>query len=231
MGTAARGSRSTESGTILSQPGPRAMMMISDSSNRHRPTVPCRSEGQGPAMEPGDFPDARRLERYRVYLGLLARLQLGASPTGRVDPSDLVQQTLLEAYEKRDQFRGETSGEQAAWLRMILARNVADMLRAQGRLKARRGPGAVAGGGDPRVIGTTGGVACARPADPQRSRAATRAGRPAGKRAGEAARRSARGAGPALSRACYALFNPAFASSSATNASQCQPSSVWVSRS
>ena len=34
-----------------------------------------------------------------------------------------------------------------------------------------------------------------------------------------------------FSRACSALFSPAFASSSATKASQCQPSSVCVSRS
>jgi RNA polymerase sigma-70 factor, ECF subfamily len=86
-------------------------------------------------MEPGDFPETGRLERFRNYLKLLARLQLGARPTGRVDPSDLVQQTLMEAFEKRDQFRGTTSGEHAAWLRGILAHNVADVLRAQGRIK------------------------------------------------------------------------------------------------
>jgi RNA polymerase sigma-70 factor, ECF subfamily len=86
-------------------------------------------------MEARNFPEAGRLERFRDYLKLLARLQLGARPTGRIDPSDLVQQTLMEAFEKRDQFRGDTSGEQAAWLRKILARNVADVLRAQGRQK------------------------------------------------------------------------------------------------
>lgn len=86
-------------------------------------------------MEPVDFPEAGRLERFRDYLRLLARLQLGTSPTGRVDPSDIVQQTLMEAFEKREQFRGNTQAEQAAWLRRILARNVADVFRAQGRLK------------------------------------------------------------------------------------------------
>ncbi len=86
-------------------------------------------------MEPTDFPDAQGLERFRDYLRLLARLQLGARPSARVDPSDVVQQTLMEAFEKRDQFRGKTSAEQAAWLRRILARNVADVFRAQGRLK------------------------------------------------------------------------------------------------
>jgi RNA polymerase sigma-70 factor (ECF subfamily) len=86
-------------------------------------------------MEAREFPDAGRLERFRDYLRLMARLQLGARPTGRLDPSDIVQQTLMEAFEKRDQFRGGTGAEQAAWLRKILARNVADALRAQGRLK------------------------------------------------------------------------------------------------
>ena len=86
-------------------------------------------------MERGDFPEAGRLERFRDYLRLLARLHLGTSPTGRVDPSDIVQQTLMEAFEKREQFRGSTPAEQAAWLRKILAQNVADLFRAQGRLK------------------------------------------------------------------------------------------------
>jgi RNA polymerase sigma-70 factor (ECF subfamily) len=86
-------------------------------------------------MEPRDFPEAQPLERFREYLRLLARLQLGVRPTARIDPSDIVQHTLMEAFEKRDQFRGGSSAEQAAWLRKMLARNVADALRAQGRLK------------------------------------------------------------------------------------------------
>jgi RNA polymerase sigma-70 factor (ECF subfamily) len=86
-------------------------------------------------MEAVGFSEADRAERFRAYLRLLARLQLGACPTGRIDPSDVVQQTLMEAFEKRDQFRGATSGEHAAWLRKILAHNVADALRAQGRQK------------------------------------------------------------------------------------------------
>ena len=81
-------------------------------------------------MEPGGFPGAGRLERLRDYLRRLARIQLGACPTGRIDPSDIVQQTLMEAFAKRDQFRGATSEEHAAWLRIILARNVADAVRA-----------------------------------------------------------------------------------------------------
>jgi len=47
----------------------------------------------------------------------------------RIDPSDLAQQTLLKAHEKQDQFRGKTDAERAAWLRTILANQMADALR------------------------------------------------------------------------------------------------------
>jgi RNA polymerase sigma-70 factor (ECF subfamily) len=86
-------------------------------------------------MEARDFPDAPRLEQFRDYLRLLTRVQLGSQGRGGLDPSDLVQQTLLEAYRQRDQFRGQGDEARGAWLRAILARNVADALRAQGRQK------------------------------------------------------------------------------------------------
>jgi RNA polymerase sigma-70 factor (ECF subfamily) len=74
-------------------------------------------------------------ERFLDYLRLLARLHLGARPQARLDPSDVVQQTLLEAQQKLHQFRGTTDAERAAWLRQILAHNLADARRAAGRAK------------------------------------------------------------------------------------------------
>jgi RNA polymerase sigma-70 factor (ECF subfamily) len=79
--------------------------------------------------------DPPALERFREYLLLLVRLQLGDPLRGNLDPSDVVQQTLLEAHRKRDQFRGHTGAELAEWLRQMLAFNLADSIRALHRAK------------------------------------------------------------------------------------------------
>ena len=89
-------------------------------------------------MDPEAEAYGRMLERFRAYLRLLARLNLGPRLQGKFDPSDVVQQTLLDAYARRAQFRGGEA-ERAAWLRQILARNLADAARAFGQLKRDAG--------------------------------------------------------------------------------------------
>ena len=67
--------------------------------------------------------EGRPVERYVDYLRLLARLHLAPQLRGKFDESDVVQQTILQAHAKRDQFRW-LSEEWIGWLRVSRA-NVA----------------------------------------------------------------------------------------------------------
>src|SRR5262245_36677856 len=73
------------------------------------------------------------LEAYRPYLLLLARLHLGARLRGKVDASDLVQETLLKDHQHENGFQGRTDGEMRAWLGRILTNTLADAGRRLGR--------------------------------------------------------------------------------------------------
>ncbi|WP_146447926.1 sigma-70 family RNA polymerase sigma factor [Bythopirellula polymerisocia] len=64
------------------------------------------------------------LSVYRNYLKLLVVAQLERCLQQRVSPSDVVQETFLEANRDFDQFRGQSIGEFCAWLRMILVNNL-----------------------------------------------------------------------------------------------------------
>ena len=78
----------------------------------------------------------RLLELYRGYLKVLAQLQLDRRLNGKVDASDVVQETFLEAYRDFHQFSGGSQQELMAWLRKILAHNIANVVRqysTQGR--------------------------------------------------------------------------------------------------
>jgi RNA polymerase sigma-70 factor (ECF subfamily) len=90
-------------------------------------------------MDPEGTPAADSLERYRAYLALLARLQLDPKLQGKVDLSGVVQQTLLEACQALPRFCVQGPVPQAAWLRRILANNLADEVRKLATAKRDRG--------------------------------------------------------------------------------------------
>ena len=96
-------------------------------------------------------------EQFRSYLRLLAEMHLGWHAGAKLDPSDVIQQTLLDAYRGRDQFRGRTDAEMAAWLRRLLTCNLADAQRARGRAK-RDAARALARAGARRLLGPDRGV-------------------------------------------------------------------------
>jgi len=75
------------------------------------------------------------LEGYRDYLRLLAQLQLAQALQAKIDVSGVVQQTLLEAHQKMPNCAASGSDQLAAWLRQILAHNLADEIR---RVKAEK---------------------------------------------------------------------------------------------
>jgi RNA polymerase sigma-70 factor (ECF subfamily) len=87
----------------------------------------CR-EGQPLARE-------QLFDRYQHYLHVLARAQLGRHLRTKCAPSDLVQQTLLEAHRDFAAFQGQHESELLAWLRRILAHNLYNEAR---RFNARQ---------------------------------------------------------------------------------------------
>ena len=69
------------------------------------------------------------LASYSTYLALLSRVQLRRQLRGKVDPADVVQDTLMEAHRQLPNFRGNSAPEFGAWLRQILAGQIALVAR------------------------------------------------------------------------------------------------------
>jgi RNA polymerase sigma-70 factor (ECF subfamily) len=87
------------------------------------------------------------LARWRPLLRLQARRLLGPDLSARLDPSDVVQESLAQAFRDLPAFRGTTSNEWVAWLRRIVAGQAGKARRHH--QAERRNPGREAAGVEP----------------------------------------------------------------------------------
>ena len=93
--------------------------------------VPCSINPQQlltEARQDGPQFLGRLLQFYYNYLRLLASAQIGDKLQARVSPSDVVQETFLDAHRNFCRFRGQTEREFLAWLRRILTNNLARLV-------------------------------------------------------------------------------------------------------
>lgn len=82
-----------------------------------------------PAQDAIDAARTQALMHYQPWLQLLARLEIQSRFAGKFSASDAVQQTLLEAWRGWDAFRGDDEPARRAWLRGILAHQLAHLGR------------------------------------------------------------------------------------------------------
>lgn len=85
-------------------------------------------------MDGLDDTESQQWEQYRSYLLLVARMSLDRSLRGKIDASDIVQQTLLEAHAQRARLP-RAADELCLWLRTTLANNLRDQQRYLRRRK------------------------------------------------------------------------------------------------
>lgn len=71
----------------------------------------------------------RLIHRYRPYLRVLAGQSIRQQFHGRFDGSDAVQQTCMEACHGIEGFRGSEEREFHIWIKRILERNLANLMR------------------------------------------------------------------------------------------------------
>jgi RNA polymerase sigma-70 factor (ECF subfamily) len=77
------------------------------------------------------------LDAERTTLHRLAERQLKGRIAVRVDASDIIQQTFLEAHRSLPQFAGQDLRELAAWLKGILEHKIASAIRDHTLLQKR----------------------------------------------------------------------------------------------
>jgi RNA polymerase sigma-70 factor (ECF subfamily) len=86
--------------------------------------IPLARDGDTAAL-------GRLLDLHRDYLRGLAVQQLTPKLKGRLDGSDIVQQTCLSVHKQIGEFVGTKPAEFVAWLRQIHERNIRNVARNQ----------------------------------------------------------------------------------------------------
>ena len=88
----------------------------------------------------GSEPDDERtrwLVQHEKWLTLLARCEIDSRFQGKFSASDAVQQTMMAAWKDWDDFRGTNTQQRLAWLRKILAHQLAHLARHYAGTKKR----------------------------------------------------------------------------------------------
>lgn len=80
------------------------------------------------------------LDHYREYLLRIAGEELSSGLEVKVAPSDLVQETFLEASKAFPDFRGTSEAELRVWLRQILFNNLLDATKYWTQTRKRSAP-------------------------------------------------------------------------------------------
>lgn len=91
---------------------------------------PTRRKSLLEAARRGDLASlGQLLLDYETYLTLLVRSRLGADLRSKADPADVVQAAFLDAHRQFPNFRGDAEAEFTAWLRTLVAGQLALVMR------------------------------------------------------------------------------------------------------
>lgn len=90
-----------------------------------------------PNEPPAEDVRTQWLIRHEAWLKVLARIEIESRFQGKFSAADAVQQTMLEAWRCWDNFRGDQEVARRAWLRQILAHQLAHLARHYGGTQKR----------------------------------------------------------------------------------------------
>lgn len=77
-------------------------------------------------------------ERFREYLTKIAESELGQELRPKVGTSDLIQESMLEAWSEMHCFQGSTEGEFRLWIARLFRNNLIDQARKYRNTQSRK---------------------------------------------------------------------------------------------